>query len=144
MVLQNITIDLDGDDIDLKEFPPSLNNYVSLKGIADNGKCFSISLVPSRSHSVYYNEEYENWFVDIIEENFTIFKKIGVKEISLFYNLLFSDQCNIEIFDRQILKKLAKYDVAIPFSCYVREESELISYLLQSGYTQEEIDEFNN
>lgn len=143
MVLQNILLELEGDNILMEEFPISLLHNISNNGIDKNGDTFRIVLVPQRSHSVYYNEEYENWFVDIIESNYTQFKKIGVNEISLFYNLLFSDQCNIEIFDRQILKKLAKYDVAIPFSCYVREESELISYLLQSGYTQEEIDELD-
>jgi hypothetical protein len=143
MVVQHITIDLDGDEINIQAFPSELIKYISSKGIDDKGNCFSISLVHPRSHSIYYNEDYENWFVDIIEKYHTHFKNIGITEIILFYNLLFSDQCNIEIFDRQKLKILAKYDVCIPLSCYERDDKELISYLLKSGYTKEEIDANN-
>ncbi len=140
MVVQNILLELEGNKILIEEFPNSLLPYISNRGTTKNGDIFRLVLVPHRSHSVYYNEEYENWFVDIIEKYHTHFKNIGITEIILFYNLLFSEQCNIEIFDRQKLKILAKYDVCIPLSCYEREDKELISYLLKSGYTKEEID----
>ena len=40
------------------------------------------------------------------------------KEIDLFVNVYYKGQCNFEIFDKNSLKILSRWDVSLPISVY--------------------------
>ncbi len=64
--------------------------------------------------------EYEESFVKFIEDNYLLFSENGLEDIEIFLEIYFDGgQCNFEIFDKTILKRLAKYDVSLPISVYI-------------------------
>jgi len=76
---------------------------------------------------------YEKWFVDFIEQNYNIFIEYGCEDISLYievYNII-NEQCNFEIFNKEMLKTLCNYNVSLPISIYQLNESEFNEFILE-------------
>lgn len=70
--------------------------------------------------------EYEKAFVDFLENNYRLFKENGVEDLEFFIELYYDGgQCNFEIFNKELLKKIADFDVSIPVSVYILKEEEL-------------------
>jgi hypothetical protein len=64
--------------------------------------------------------DYEHWFADFLETNAEALPACGVDEISILMEIFYvkGDQCNFEIFDRDILARLVPFKVALPISIY--------------------------
>jgi hypothetical protein len=90
--------------------------------------------------------EYEEWYVHFIENNFDTLKELNVEEIQLFWDVYFEEhtQCNFEIFDRTLLKRIAKYDVDIPISIYNMSKQEMIEWLSEVGYAYDLVQEISS
>jgi hypothetical protein len=73
---------------------------------------------------------YEEWFVELLEKNFEVFHKHGAEEIELFVEVYYSDdQCNFEILDKALLKRMSKFNVSYPVSVYHLSENEIVNLL---------------
>ncbi|EGV38396.1 interleukin-7 [Neisseria weaveri LMG 5135] len=62
--------------------------------------------------------EYEKSFVNFFSENYDLLKENGATDFSIFIEIYYVDQCNFEIFNRDLLVELAKYRVNLPISVY--------------------------
>lgn len=70
--------------------------------------------------------KFETDFVDFIEENYTLFIENGVTDFQIFIEVYFDGgQCNFEIFNKQLLKKIGNFEVSLPISVYVLKNKEL-------------------
>ena len=77
----------------------------------------------------YYDEKYEQEFVDFFKNNYELLKEYGAEEFVLMMDIFYCDQCNFEIFDKGKLKELAKGDVSLPISVYYLEPDDYYSDL---------------
>lgn len=68
--------------------------------------------------SKYYDSDYENDFIAFFENNFDELKRNNADEYSLFIEVYYKDQCNFEIFDKDKLTILSRYQVSLPISVY--------------------------
>jgi len=73
---------------------------------------------PLKQATDKYRFKYEKKFVEFIEENYQLFKENGVDDIRIFMEVFYEGQCNFEIFNKTLLKRLAKYNVSLPISIY--------------------------
>ena len=73
---------------------------------------------PLRQAIGNYMLQYEKDFVEFIEKNYQLFKENGVDDIRIFMEVFYEGQCNFEIFNKKLLKRLAKYNVSLPISVY--------------------------
>jgi hypothetical protein len=70
--------------------------------------------------------EYEKGFVEFIENNNNLFIKNGVSDVEIFMEIYYDGgQCNFEIFNKELLKKIINFDVSIPVSIYVLNDKEI-------------------
>jgi len=103
----------------------------------------SLSLLAPRHYGLQGDlVDYENWYIDIIKSNISLFEKHEVTEINLFMDVFFTKECNFEIFSRDGLAKIGKFKVAIPISIYKLPEEEIIEMLKEADFTKERIQEF--
>lgn len=82
---------------------------------------------------------YEKWYVNFIRNNYTTFKRYGVKEMNIFINVFYSGQCNFEIFDKKLLALLSQYKISLPISIYALSNKELEEILKEKGYSDKRI-----
>ena len=69
---------------------------------------------------------YEDAFVKFIEVNYALFIKNGADEFQIFIEIYYDGgQCNFEVFNKKLLKRLAKFNVSIPISVYALKKREL-------------------
>lgn len=72
--------------------------------------------------------EYEKEFIKFIEKNSILFTE-EVNSVEIFIEIYYDGgQCNFEIFNKDLLKKLTNFGVSIPLSIYVMEEKEVIEW----------------
>lgn len=70
--------------------------------------------------------EYEKAFIEFIEKNYNTFIESGVDDLQIFIEIYFDGgQCNFEIFNRGLLKKLTNFGVSLPISVYVLKEEDI-------------------
>lgn len=73
-----------------------------------------------------YIEKYEKYFVDFLEDNYLIFTKNGADNFSFFIEIYYDGgQCNFEIFNKTLLKKIKKLNVSITVSVYTLSKDKL-------------------
>jgi hypothetical protein len=64
--------------------------------------------------------QYENDFIEFIVKNHSLFIENGANEFDIFLEIYFDGgQCNFEIFNKELLKKLSNIGVSLPISVYV-------------------------
>lgn len=69
---------------------------------------------------------YEKDFIEFIEKNYHLFIDNGANELEIFIEIYFDGgQCNFEIFDKEILKKISKFGISMPISIYVLSDEEI-------------------
>lgn len=72
-----------------------------------------------------YLNEYEEWYINFLLVNYNIFNKYGVDNIQLFIEIYHKDeQCNFEIFDKNLIKKMSHISISIPVSIYLLKKEE--------------------
>jgi hypothetical protein len=145
-----ISIDLFGDNFSPKKFLDCIENdfeIISSVEPNDANECDksgvygfgSISILNPMKYGVGSEQlKYENWYIDFIEKNYSLFIDNGVTDIRLFWNVYYFNQCNFEIFDKDMLQNLSKYLISIPVSVYRLSESEIIEMINESGYDNEQ------
>jgi hypothetical protein len=129
-----ITLAISGDDF----FPSKLIQSVSNKYVAESFHDADGDL----THGVIFymhpqlfgiqgeGVDYEEWFVELLEKNFEAFKKYGAEDIELFIEVYYSDdQCNFEIFNKSMLKRMGNFHISIPISVYHLSEKEVLNLL---------------
>eukprot|EP01132_Coremiostelium_polycephalum_P001037 gene1037-1315_t len=63
---------------------------------------------------------YERTFVEFIEQNYDLFIENAVEELCLYIEAYYDGgQCNFEIFNKDLLQRLSRFNVSIPISVYV-------------------------
>jgi hypothetical protein len=86
---------------------------------------------PTKFGRQHEGETYEEWFVNFLEDNYQTFIDLGVERIDIFMNVytVGREQCNFEIFNKDMLKRLSKFGVSLPIDVYnitKKEMKELI------------------
>jgi len=88
--------------------------------------------------------EYEPWYMDKLEKYAKALRDIGFDDIILFFEVFCIEdinhdfpQCNFEILNKELLKVIAKFDVAIPISIYCVKKEIAMDYL---NLSEKEID----
>ena len=66
----------------------------------------------------YWDSEYEQEFVDFFRKNHQLLRLNNADDLRIFIEAYYSDQCNFEIFNNELLAELAKYKVSLPISVY--------------------------
>ena len=66
----------------------------------------------------YWDSEYEQEFVDFFRKNHQLLRLNNADDFRIFIEAFYSDQCNFEIFNNELLAELAKYKVSLPISVY--------------------------
>src|SRR5688572_4443688 len=110
MLIERISLDLYGDNFTPKEllkevnFPYIVFNSNEVEDLKFTNKVEtydfgSLSLLAPTHYGLQGElDDYENWYVNVIENNNRIFEKYGITEINLFIDVFFTKQCNFEIF----------------------------------------------
>ena len=83
----------------------------------------------------YQFNEYYLWHINFIENYYISFQINGVEEINVFIKVYYSKECNIEIFDNQLIKRLAEYNVSIPLSAHKMTNEQIKIFLISNGYS---------
>ena len=66
----------------------------------------------------YWDSEYEQEFVDFFRKNYQLLRLNNADDFRIFIEAFYSDQCNFEIFNNELLSELAKYKVSLPINVY--------------------------
>lgn len=70
--------------------------------------------------------KYEGDFVEFIEKNHLLFVENGVSELAIFLEIYFDGgQCNFEVFNKQLLKRIGDLRVTLPISVYLLKNEQI-------------------
>ena len=106
--------------------------------------CLSI-LAPSKIAIPEHPQlaDYENWYLDFIEQHKEVMARGGVTEINLVMDVFHSGgQCNFEIFSKDGLKKIGRHGVALPISFYSSRDDQIVDLLRDAKYPEGVIKDF--
>src|SRR5688500_3178831 len=131
MWIIRISLDLYGDKFSPKKFLSEITDTVHVfnstepddlndkdpEGVYGFG---SLSILSPQTYGLQYEmTDYENWYFDFIDKNKRTFDQHSITKINLFLDVFDNGgQLNFEIFSRDLLKKVALYNIAIPISFY--------------------------
>ena len=87
----------------------------------------------------YEMESYYQWYVDFMDNNYSVLKKNGLEYANIFINVFYKGQCNFEIFDKESLATLSKYDISYPISIFALSDKELLDILNDYGVSSEKV-----
>ena len=139
----NISIDIYGERFKAKDF---INNLKKDKIAVKEHLILPYALsIENPNCCIGFQDElvdYEKWYVDFLINNFNKIYAYGGKEISIFYNVYFLEQCNFEILDKNLLKKLKDLDISFPVSVYHIDKNEMKSLLVYRGCENSKINSF--
>jgi hypothetical protein len=151
MLLLRISLDLQGDNFSPKGLLSQLKEPFIIfssnepsdykdSNNKDQYEFGSISILHPKKIGIEFElEDYQEWYVNLIEKNYEKFKTLGVKDISLFVDVFYNDQCNFEIFNKNLLKRISDYSISIPISVYNLNKDQLIDLLKDAGYSEKTI-----
>ena len=98
----------------------------------------SISILHPNKVGVEDNlSEYEEWYVEFLETNYKFFIDSGANEVNLLYETFYNKQCNFEIFNKELLKKITVYNVSIPICVYMLTNSQIREILCDANYNKD-------
>jgi hypothetical protein len=70
--------------------------------------------------------DYERGFIEFIEKNLNLFTENGAYEFEILIEIYFDGgQCNFEIFNNELLKKIGEFGISLPISVYVLKDEEI-------------------
>ncbi len=152
LLIIRITLDLYGDNFSPHKLLPQLKD--SFKLIDSNEKT-DIDKIRHRQYDFgalslqhpdcigieYKSTEYQKWYIDFILKNHIAFTTNCVDRVDLFYNVYYSNQCNFEILDKELLSSISGLGISLPISVYQQTKEELIELLEIEGYSNFEIRE---
>lgn len=69
---------------------------------------------------------YEKGFIEFIEENNKLFVENGVDSLEIYIEIYYDgEQCNFEIFNKELLARLKNFEVSLPISVYCLASAEI-------------------
>ena len=104
-------------------------NSEEVGSIAD--KQGAISIAPPTESVVDDDYEqvskYHAWFASFLEANHHVFIECGADDLRIFMEIFYAagSQCNLEVFDREAISIIGKFNVALPLSVYTLDEKAL-------------------
>ena len=104
-------------------------NLEEVGSIAD--KQGAISIAPPTESVVDDNYEqvtkYHAWFASFLEANHRVFIECGADDLRIFMEIFYAadNQCNLEVFDREAISIIGKFNVTLPLSVYTLGEEAL-------------------
>ncbi len=142
MLMLKITINIDGDSFDAKSFLQEIIEDVYVEEY-EEFPCYLTIQNPKMFGVEYELIEYEEWYVDFLEKYYSKMILYGAQDVWLFLDVFYSkDQCNFEIFSKEMMKKLAKFDLSYPISVYKLSKKKIKEYLLNVGFSKEKVHSF--
>ena len=98
----------------------SKNNPQDKKNPKDNYGFGSISIFHPKKFATQSNlQNYEEWFINLLINNNDLFISRGVQEYEFFIEVYSEDeQCNFEIFNKELLRKINHINISFPVSTY--------------------------
>ncbi len=153
MLIIRTLLDLSGDDFSPIKLMEEIRDPVLVfhtfeatdynDGLKENYGFGSISILhPQKIGLQYELEQYEKWYVEFIEKYHETFLKHGVQEINLFIDAFYSLQCNFEIFDKALLRRITKYDISIPVSVVQLSSGEIREIMIDAGFDLEKVNTY--
>lgn len=155
MWIIRISLDLTGDKFSPKELMKELTDDVHIfysnepedindrdqNGIFGFG---SLTILCPQIYGLQYKmTDYENWYLDFIDNNKKLLDKNGVTEMSIYIEVFDNGgQLNFEIFSRELLKKIGQYNIAIPISYYRLTTEQIIEMLNETEISKKELNEY--
>lgn len=85
-------------------------------------------------------DEYSQWFVDFINDEYEKLSLLGINRIELVIDLFFSKKhASTEIFNNELISLLKKYDISsVAINTHLLEISEIEEELTKQGFSKEE------
>lgn len=136
-----IVLDIRGVELRLKELLPKLKGKYHICDLTFKGDSMKWSDMGYDFSSVSFNNTpqfvelgddyyYQEWYVDFLERNYEIFTEYGAEEFVIFTDVYFlkGTECHFELFSRDQLKRLADYDVSLPFSAYLMDNEQMTDW----------------
>lgn len=73
---------------------------------------------------------YHAWFASFLETNHRVFTECGVDDLRILMEVFYAEgyQCNLEVFDREAISIIGKFNVALPISTYSLSEENLTKW----------------
>ncbi|RYD81815.1 MAG: hypothetical protein EOP53_05405 [Sphingobacteriales bacterium] len=153
MLVVKISLDIYGDKFLPKKALSNINQPFLLEDIIESTDINDtdpsgfygfghVSILHPKTIELSYDEDYENWFVEFLENYYQNFIDFGADDFRLFWNIYYSHQCNFEIFDKELLSRLEKFKVSIPISVYNDSSESIRDFIIKSGYSAEEAEAF--
>lgn len=139
MLLIKLTIDL---YFNHSVTPKTLNGIINMpfRVVDVNTEEHYISIEHPTDIGIEYEmENYHQWYVKFVDDNYNILRNNGLEYANIFINVFYKGQCNFEIFDKDSLAVLSKYDVSYPISIFALSDKELIDILNDYGVPSEKI-----
>lgn len=130
---------ISGDNFDPEQLVKIVNDqfiidsYFTSSDRKSNGEKYGFGnmsfLHPLKYATEFEVRDYEKSFVDFVERNYSIFKKYGGDDFQFFIEIYYDGvQCNFEIFDKELLRKLGSMGVSLPVSVYSLEVKEILKW----------------
>lgn len=121
---ENVLKEIQGDFVVDSFFKPADKKF------SDNSEVYGYGSMSFWHPKKYSTEDeitkYEKSFVEFIEKNYTLFVQNGANEFEIFVEIYFDGgQCNFEIFNKELLKKIVMLGVSLPISVYVLKNEEI-------------------
>ena len=155
MWIIRISLDLNGDKFSPKEFLKELTDDIHLFSSnepddindRDPDGIFgfaSLTVICPKIYGLQYEmTDYENWYLDFIDNNKNLLEKNGVTEMSLYIEVFDNGgQLNFEIFSRELLKKVGKYEIGIPISYYRLTTEQIIEMLGEMEISKAKLEDY--
>ena len=137
-MIYKINLSISGDNL----FPEKIINKISGKFIVDSfhsptdkkfedgNDIYGYGTIffwhPKKFASQDNVSEYEEAFVDFLENNYSLFVDEGTQDFVLYIEIYYDGgQCNFEVFNSKLLEKMARFRVSIPVSVYTLNQKEL-------------------
>jgi len=87
--------------------------------------------------------EYESWYVDFLDRHGELIRAHRIDDIRLFVDVYHDDgQLNTEVFSRDGIKTLSKFNAAIPLSYYRLDRVQMIEMLNESDLSPAQVEEY--
>lgn len=135
-----IVLHVYGEELRLKELIPKLKGKYHIWDMIFKGDISRWNHIYEHS-TIWFNNTpqfveltddylYQEWYVDFVEKNYETFIDCGAEKIVIFTDvyMLEGSECHFELFNREQLKRLARYDVALPFSAYFLNEEQMTNW----------------
>lgn len=155
MWIIRISLDLEGENFSPQKLINELNDEIHVfrsnepddindRGLNEIYGFGSLAILCPEIYGLQYEMTYyENWYLSFIDKNKKLFDRNGIAEMSLYIEIFHNEgQLNFEIFSRELLKKIAEYEISIPISYYKVSSEDIIEMLKETKISKQKLNEY--